>query len=60
MMTAEAGDLLKVDWHHRIVLVGQSVETSKQGLANLPIIVVTRMLLMPMLIFFDCIFIKEG
>jgi hypothetical protein len=60
MMTAEAGDLLQVDWHHRIILVGQSVEPSKQGLANLPIIVVTRMVLMPVIIFFDYTLSKTG
>jgi hypothetical protein len=60
MMATEAGDQLQIHWHHRIVLVGQSVEPSKQGLANFPITVVTRMVLMPVIIFVDYIIIIEG
>ena len=59
MMTPEAGVLLQVYWNHRIVLVGQSVEPPKQSLANLRIIVVARMFLMPEIIFFNYTLFKE-
>ena len=61
-MSVAARDLLQVHWHHRVVLVGQCVEPSKQGVAYFPVAVVIRrmMVLMPtMTIFVDYILSKK-
>ena len=57
-MTSQLGNMLQIHLYHSIILVGQSVEPSKQDFAELPIIFVTLMVLMPLsvIIFADYIF----
>ena len=58
IMTSQLGNMLQIHLYHSIILVGQSVKPSKQDFAELPIIFVTLMVLMPLsvIIFADYIF----